>query len=72
MINADDTKEKIQEKRKSIKSLISKIRSRLDKKQKSGKLIVEKTPNAGPAKMMAAQIECAASKIKVEPDSRGN
>jgi ABC-type antimicrobial peptide transport system ATPase subunit len=62
---SDDTKDKIQEKRKSIKTLISKIRSRLEKK-KSGKLVMEKSAGASPAKMMAAQIECAASKIKVD------
>jgi 6-phosphogluconolactonase/glucosamine-6-phosphate isomerase/deaminase len=62
---SDDTKEKIEEKRKSIKTLISKIRSRI-KKQKSGKMVMEKSAGASPAKMMAAQIECAASKIKVE------
>lgn len=63
---SDDTKDKIQEKRKSIKTLISKIRTRLEKKQKSGKMVMEKSAGASPAKMMAAQIECAASKIKVE------
>ncbi|XP_059481546.1 uncharacterized protein LOC132200238 [Neocloeon triangulifer] len=58
---SDSLKAKIQEKRQSIKALISKIRDRIEKKQKSGK-VVEKSAGSA-AKLQVAEIKCAASKI---------